>query len=984
MKEIQGYDKMSISAIAFFLIMIFIELSHSMMLQFNYTNQQTAIIAVVIIVSAISAISSLLYDISLFIRDYNRKHPVITMGKVIVGLVIIIMMVIFWKVKYDNTELYFFRSDLPYYINQYFFYFYMLLLFPCICRILQREITICSSKNNYLKAIVVILLLNLLGFYFLYNANNYLVVEMIVMQIVLMVTLISSLKKQKHATALYIGLLLYILICLGYGVLYYKHEIEYYWSGYGIWRGDTESVFYLLKNAAIMGQSTALMDSASVRVLVANDGNPIHTILYHFGWIATLFYFVLQGLFLYLSYKCLGNKYRKYKSFYFVYEAIFTYFLIRCILGTLYSFGIVLVPIDLPFSGKGSCYIDLGCFFFLLCSYAENLRCEYSFSRRNKQYLDRDKLYENIIIDAQYLINATVDDYNEEESYYLLISQKEEEIKYVSLKFEFRQNNYFLYSILDEGEYASQALVLLALQEKKEYIEESLEFVTYIPCEIIEDQVIIDQVIKKYRKSSPESFGKTIIDEENIGDSIFFENKKLCYFIVAIVFAACLFLGKLSVIFLESNIQSVQTYDTNNFVGIWKENGDIDIITSKSGYDICEGNIYQEDINSGLYYARFEEGGKIGIINLVTGEIEVDAIYDEIQDYNEDTEYLQVCLDNKWGCLDMNFYADAILPCEYDYINPVMKNATYIAAVQDNTVIIMDMLGTEQMQLPYVNISEGYFENTVCVVEDKEGYKLLFNVDTGEVLDFNKYSEIYVSESGYIIVQAVDSHMYGVLGYDNESGLVYIILEPSIVSMPIISSDGVIFMNEQEQLKSYCRAYGWNTLSNVDDVLESYGEIIEVEKEGYLGFMDGVGNLLIEPCYMETKYESEYGYLIGYKENGSSDLLDLEGNIVVESDAKICQVISESYVLCENAEGYLLYGISKQKDEYDITVIESNMTDIIILNGTSMEQEYCVKQEIDGIDTWSIKKNGEEVFQFENDIVEDGEIFLVKDYYKYY
>lgn len=107
-----------------------------------------------------------------------------------------------------------------------------------------------------------------------------------------------------------------------------------------------------------------------------------------------------------------------------------------------------------------------------------------------------------------------------------------------------------------------------------------------------------------------------------------------------------------------------------------------------------------EDV-SDCVVARVRKGDKLGIINVISGEIMVPCIYDYVSEYDTMSDYRDVEINNKHGAIDK--YGNEIVPCVYEKIK---KEKRKFIVKKNNLWGIYNGVDTTKCIYDYLSLNE--------------------------------------------------------------------------------------------------------------------------------------------------------------------------------------------------------------------------------------------------------------------------------------
>lgn len=141
---------------------------------------------------------------------------------------------------------------------------------------------------------------------------------------------------------------------------------EYMYTGN--WSLRKHNISMLMECTGTWGAAYGPENMYSIRQFLAYNNNVIHSLLYYAGWGGMIIYGGLLVGFVVLMFRFLGGRYFLHKPYFLIYQAAFLNLLIRAVCGILYGFGILPIPVSLPFGGSVALVMDAVCVALLLYS----------------------------------------------------------------------------------------------------------------------------------------------------------------------------------------------------------------------------------------------------------------------------------------------------------------------------------------------------------------------------------------------------------------------------------------------------------------------------------------------------------------------------------------------------------------------------------------------------------------------------------------
>ena len=160
------------------------------------------------------------------------------------------------------------------------------------------------------------------------------------------------------------------------GRFYYTGETATHYLYGGDYSEQITNIQMLVTQADFVGTSDALSTNSAIHEYLVDNSNYIHSIIYYGGWLPTIIFLVFLIVFLVLIRKMLGRRNRLVHRHQLLFEAAFWIIALRIIIGIPHSFGLIPIPIGLPFGGDRSIVFDTVAFGFLLICAFENRKID--------------------------------------------------------------------------------------------------------------------------------------------------------------------------------------------------------------------------------------------------------------------------------------------------------------------------------------------------------------------------------------------------------------------------------------------------------------------------------------------------------------------------------------------------------------------------------------------------------------------------------
>lgn len=265
------------------------------------------------------------------------------------------------------------------------------------------------SKKNILGAFLQILILSAAGlsiFWVLDRVWFLMTLNVFTVAVAIHKYMLNSDVKKRYAVGF---LLLYVFIWIV--AIYFMNRETVGIASMNEWDKYVDGVQLLVGNASFVGTSDALMGMESIHTALCARDNFLQQLFFYGGKLSVIGAILFMIGFLVSSYKMLGmRRYYWCHKHQIMYMSAWFLMLIRCLMGTLYAFAIIPVPIRLPFSGIGS-FTDSICFSLLLICAYQNYQTD---ELKEYRLLDAEELLESDNMEYTVLDNDTGEPYDEE------------------------------------------------------------------------------------------------------------------------------------------------------------------------------------------------------------------------------------------------------------------------------------------------------------------------------------------------------------------------------------------------------------------------------------------------------------------------------------------------------------------------------------------------------------------------------------------
>lgn len=300
----------------------------------------------------------------------------------VVGMAFVFFLAFIFE-KQENIT--FFTTD-EYYIDLGFFafnkkYMYDPILFIMLPVWMQTIFRGMREESSVRKCVVSgcvqIPMLSLMSYLFFEEMHTVWIIELTIIEIIIVIAGIRKYlwKTGKKSNIIALLIIYVIFWCVLLSILHCPGQTFAEYSYGGDWGEYKKIVSELLAGASDFGVSADLVHNMRLSEFLLNRNNYLLSALYYGGWIEAGFVIVLLVLFLTATRRLLG-KHAKYNYNYLVYAAAWWGLALRVIVGIFYSFGLLPMPIALPFAGTIGVYMDTMALGLLFCSAVEARRID--------------------------------------------------------------------------------------------------------------------------------------------------------------------------------------------------------------------------------------------------------------------------------------------------------------------------------------------------------------------------------------------------------------------------------------------------------------------------------------------------------------------------------------------------------------------------------------------------------------------------------
>lgn len=395
MKErIKGFICTWVPILASFLMVLAFTGIHTFIYQHNYDGYDSAWIFLIPMLVAMA--------VTLFLFHYCKKYLAqltdVEIPYLLVGVVLavgVFLMLVTAEVRTgvvsvsDSRILYLVLFKIE---KKWLFDLYVILVFPTFVTSIMKGLTRNDTTANRVSAAAAIALLNTASVLFFSQMSAIYLVEMAVLNFFTVVLAVIFWDWEKMESVFgcdddedssawdedyedennlsWVEVVFFYCIFWIFLLLCTKSPgesfTEYMYSGN--WNLYKQNISGLVECTGTWGAACGPENMYTIRQFLVENNNVIHSLLYYTGWGGLAVYGVLLVGFVTLMFRFLGGRYSLYKPYYLIYQAAFLNLLIRAVCGILYGFGILPIPVSLPFGGSVALIMDGVCVALLLYS----------------------------------------------------------------------------------------------------------------------------------------------------------------------------------------------------------------------------------------------------------------------------------------------------------------------------------------------------------------------------------------------------------------------------------------------------------------------------------------------------------------------------------------------------------------------------------------------------------------------------------------
>lgn len=238
----------------------------------------------------------------------------------------------------------------------YIYEILLILIYPLMLTYITKAIgteSVISKKAR--SAYLQIAVLTLMEFLLVMTLDSVWIVEMAIFNAIAFLVAINhsafgkNLSNGNKAAILTIYIVAWTMLLFVYSGNGFLRPDQYFFEN--SWDLYRKNIYEIMKHASVLGMSPSMTASENIRnFLLLNPENSMIWLLFYGGWCAVGVYVAALAGFVYLLYKTLCPSISKVNRMYPVYLIAFLSVLCRVVCGLLQNFGILPIPVNLPFS----------------------------------------------------------------------------------------------------------------------------------------------------------------------------------------------------------------------------------------------------------------------------------------------------------------------------------------------------------------------------------------------------------------------------------------------------------------------------------------------------------------------------------------------------------------------------------------------------------------------------------------------------------
>ncbi len=339
-----------------------------------------------------------------------------------------------------------------------------------------------------------------------------------------------------------------------------------------------------------------------------------------------------------------------------------------------------------------------------------------------------------------------------------------------------------------------------------------------------------------------------------------------------------------------SKVEAIENYDNS---GNWYET---DLLkyenNGKYGLINLEGKKILEEEFDKIYPIPeiqksiiVEKDGKQGLVNSSSNKLIINPEYEKIEALTKEYTdgYIVTNSEGKSGLIDIN--GKMILECNYDKIQNVAGNNSYVVEKENKNIVINDK-GEDVFEIGNKEVLAINTNGIVYKENDKVG---LINT-SGENLINNEYDYLkYIYEDLYI---ASKDGKYGIINSNNE-----IKIDFNYKNIIYIDGANIVELDKEE---------------NTSDLL---GQDLEVKLSDVI-----VSEVNIEKGYLRVRKDSDYKYYnFKFEEKTNIEVLPTNTLFLVKEDGKYGYINSKGEKIVD-----CIYDDAKEQNEFGYCVVKKD------------------------------------------------------------
>lgn len=431
----------------------------------------------------------------------------------------------------------------------------------------------------------------------------------------------------------------------------------------------------------------------------------------------------------------------------------------------------------------------------------------------------------------------------------------------------------------------------------------------------------------------------------------------------------------------DGNVENLAYSTAKPFLRAIKytEAGEAVLLNSK-GEEISRifDEINETDLEAGLKYIRFKEDGFTGYLDGETGQVKLEAVYEEAQqmediavvgdtenkwfinksgeklsdvfsdiDYYVGAEYAFVKREERWGMIRTVDFESKVA-FEFDSFSGVFEvdDQTMVSGIRGGNAVILRLEDNQMVEIPSCKEISPMYLGYFYIVTNEQNEQGIVNMFGQFLVPFGTYQQMDFTGEGYYI-SVKNNDAYGVLFCDVLQSMVYEIVPTEYENEVVLSSLGNA-MVEKDDVYGVCSISGFEALP-YQTVRPFVNDRAAFLTDDGWGFLNEELEVIVSPQY---KSVSDFvGNYAVAEDESSSYVIDRSGNVVYRAVDSI-EKIQDNLIITKGNTYYSILKIEKEGEAYLVEILYDNVLDFDSLDFDSYYSALFYDQE-DG-NVWTL------------------------------